>query len=509
MRQAEKMNDPDPSHSLGDRFPRLRISVILVLCIGYVLLGCYFELGLKIGIVYTHFAYIPIVLSGLWWGRKSIIVAVALAAMFIPLHFFSPVAGSTWSGLARAAFFVVVAVTVGSLREKIALSQEALKSSKARYKLLIEKSLSGVFVYHEDRILFCSEQFARLMGYTSHELVSLPVWDIIHSSERSRIREMMEQRRRGEMSDLHYEAKFVTRVGQTIWMDIASSPLEYEDHAAVLVNAYDITTRKEAEQKRRDLMKLAHEQEEQLVHSTRLAELGEMAAAIAHEINQPLTGIRNFAKNASYMIEHDVGGIDDIQENLDQISKQVDRASKIIKQMRQLTRKSEPQLSLVSMNAVLDETLQFLAHPIRLAGVEVSLDMQEGLPEIMGDTIRLEQVFLNIISNAIQAMEGSETRRLTIRTCLDAAGDHPVIVEISDTGKGFGPDVSEKLFTPFFSTKEPGEGTGLGLPISLRIIKDHDGMLDAEGKPGAGASFTMKFPLPGKESECKEALGSG
>jgi len=502
------MNDSNISDPHGDQILRLRISAIIVLCLGYFLLGFYFELGLKIGIVYTHFAYIPIVLSGIWWGRKSVIVAIVLAAGFIPLRLFSPVAGSILSDIARIAFFVVVALTVGALREKIAFGQDALKSSKAKYKMLIEKSLSGVFVYHNDRILFCSEQFARLMGYTPDEVVSMPVWDLIHSSEEARIKKLIEQRTKGEMTDLHYEAKLVTKKGRTIWMDIASSPLEYEDNPAVLVYAYDITARKEAEQKRQDLMKLAHEQEEQLVHSTRLAELGEMAAAIAHEINQPLTGIRNFAKNASYMIEHDAGGMDDIKGNLDHISKQVDRAAKIIRQMRQLTRKSESELSSINVNTVLTDTIDFLSHPIHLAGVEVSLDLQDKMPQILADSIRIEQVFLNIISNAIQAMEGADPRRLTIKTRLDTTVDHPVVVEISDTGKGFNHEVWEKLFTPFFTTKEPGEGTGLGLPISLRIIKDHDGLLDAEGKPGIGAKFIIQFPIPEQDKKYKEALES-
>jgi C4-dicarboxylate-specific signal transduction histidine kinase len=140
-----------------------------------------------------------------------------------------------------------------------------------------------------------------------------------------------------------------------------------------------------------------------------------------------------------------------------------------------------------------------------MASVEVILGLEENLPEIMADKIRLEQVFLNIINNAVQAMEESETRRLTVNTRLEPSADHPVIIEILDTGKGFSEAESEKLYTPFFSTKEPGKGTGLGLSISLRIVKDHDGQLKAEGKPDGGARFVIGFPLPGENGNREEA----
>jgi len=283
--------------------------------------------------------------------------------------------------------------------------------------------------------------------------------------------------------------------GSTVWADVASSVVDFEEKPAVLVNVYDITDRKKAEKKRRELTELTRKQEEQLVHSTRLAELGEMAAAVAHELNQPLTGIRNFARNAFYMIEKNAGSPDEVKDNLRLISDQVDRASKIINQMRELTRRSEQDFKSVDINATIRESVEFLKPQMKLSGVEFDLFLSEDMPEINGDRIRLAQVFLNLLTNARQAMEEAEERRLTIRSYLDADKTYPVVIEFADTGKGFEMEKAEQLFTPFFSTKAIGKGTGLGLSISLTIIKDHNGTIEAAGAPGKGATFTIRLPV--------------
>ena len=160
------------------------------------------------------------------------------------------------------------------------------------------------------------------------------------------------------------------------------------------------------EEKLREVTELARRQEEQLEHSTRLAELGEMAAAISHELNQPLTGIRNYARNAFYMIEKKAGGEEEVKDNLRLISEQVDRAARIINQMRELTRRSDSAFAVLDLNSVLRESVEFLLPQMKLSEVEVSLSLAEDLPAIWGDRIRLAQVFLNLLTNARQAMDG-------------------------------------------------------------------------------------------------------
>jgi C4-dicarboxylate-specific signal transduction histidine kinase len=249
--------------------------------------------------------------------------------------------------------------------------------------------------------------------------------------------------------------------------------------------------------RRRELADLARRQEEQLEHSTRLAELGEMAAAISHELNQPLTGIRNYARNAYYMLDKAMGSTEEVQGNLRLIAEQVDRAAKIINQMRELTRRADRNLLPVDVNGVLSESVEFLMPQMRLSEIEVQLSLDKHLPQTLGDRVRLGQVFLNLLSNARQAMEDSPQRRLTLRTSVDGAQE--IVVEIADTGKGFGPEEATKLFVPFYTTKKSGHGTGLGLSISNSIIKDHGGSIQATGQPGQGATFTVRLPVRATE----------
>jgi histidine kinase len=472
----------------------LKVLAITALALVYGALGLYFKTVLRTSVVYTHLAYIPIVLAGLWWGRRSVVVAAVLAAVTFLLRVFGVGIGELWSDIARGLLFFAVALCVGTLSDKVMAGQRALRVSEEKYRSLIEKSLSGILVYRDDKILFANPRVSELLGYRPEDLPGKSIWDLIHEQDREEVRDLLLRRETGGSSDLHYECRLVRPGGEVIWADIASAAVDFDEERAVLVTAYDITDRKDAEEKRRQLAELARRQEEQLVHSTRLAELGEMAAAIAHELNQPLTGIRNFARNAYYMLEQHAGSLEEVKGNLRLVSEQVDRASKIISQMRELTRRSEKEFAPVSVNGIIRESIEFLTPQLRLSGVEIGLDLADDLPPVMGDRIRLEQVFLNLLTNARQAMEEVEERRLKVKTYLDSDLECPVVAEIQDTGKGFAPQDSEKLFTPFFSTKKPGHGTGLGLSISLSIIRDHKGKIEAASATGKGAKFTVRLP---------------
>jgi len=478
------------------RRPGLRIGIIVVLVLAYGALGWYMHVMAGKDTVCTHVAYVPVVLAGMWWGRRGVGVAIVLSALILGFHLFGRGAGSLWDDVARVFFLNVVGFCVGELSERVMAVEQALRVSEGKYRLLIEKSLSAILVYRGERILFANPRWTDLLGYRPDEMVGMSIWQPFAEAEKPRVQALVAKRKAEGFTDLHYEARLVRRDGTAVWADIASSAADFEGEPAVLVNAYDITDRKEAEEKRRELADLARKQEEQLIHSTRLAELGEMAAAVAHELNQPLTGIRNFARNAYFMLEENAGSPDEVKENLRLISEQVDRAARIINQMREITRKGEHQLAPVDINDTLRDSVEFLMPQLRLSGVEVTLDLANGLPEILGDRIRLEQVFLNLLTNARQAMEEALTRRLTVRTLFEAGSDCPIVAEVRDTGKGFPPEDARKLFTPFFSTKKPGHGTGLGLSISLRIIRDHGGAITAAGEPGKGATFTVRLPLP-------------
>jgi C4-dicarboxylate-specific signal transduction histidine kinase len=178
----------------------------------------------------------------------------------------------------------------------------------------------------------------------------------------------------------------------------------------------------------------------------------------------------------------------------------VDRAAKIINEMRELARKEQRQFTPLAVNSVIRETVEFLSPQMKLSGVEVRLELAEDLPDVRGDRTRLAQVLLNLLANAGQAMEESPVRRLCIRSFADP-GKPFSVVEISDTGKGFSAEEAANLFVPFFTTKKSGHGTGLGLSISKTIVKDHGGKIEARGESGKGATFIIRLPAIAEEEE--------
>ncbi len=491
----------------AERGQSIRLAAVGALVAAYAAASAYLNVAYRTEVVYTHFAYVPVVLAGFWWGWRGLVVAGVLGAVLLSFHPLGIAASVLWHDLARVAFLLAAGACAAMLSERLAAGQQAARLSEERHRLIVEKSLSGILIYRptDSRISFATQRFGEMLGYRAEELVGRSIWDLIAPEEHARVRALVAEREAKGFTDLHYEARLVRADGSRLWAEVLSSATDHAGERTVLVNIYDITARREAEAKRRELADLAKRQEDQLVHSTRLAELGEMAAAIAHDLNQPLTGIRNFARNALFMLEQDGGGSEEVKENLRLITEQVDRAARIINQLRGMTRKSERQFALLDLNTVIRETIEFLSPQLRLSGVETRLELAEGLPQVLGDRTRLEQVFLNLLTNARQAMEEAATRLLTVRTSLADGSTRPVVIEVIDTGKGFSDEEAAKLFTPFYSTKKHGHGTGLGLTISQRIVKDHGGLIAADGAPGKGACFTIRLPLPEAE-EIHEAL---
>jgi len=483
-------------------YPVLGYQVVVVLSLIALSwgVGFLFHSVLKTDIIYTHFIYIPIVIASMWWGRKGIIVALALAAMIITYHLFHIANCPVWHDLIRMLFFIIVSLCISRLRQLAVHRQHALMLSERKYQLLIEDSLTGVLVYRSDRVLFANKRIVDILGYCEDEIVHKSVWELIHHEDIKRIVTLLEETE-GD-GELHYQCRLLKKNRGVVWVDVSRNETIYEGEPAVLMNVYDITRRKEIEKKRRELSLLAKRQEEQLVHSYRLIELGEMAAAISHELNQPLTGIQNYAKNAIYMLDHNIEGPEKVRQNLLLISDQVIRASKIIHQMRELARRSELHFTTIEINELVMESVEFLLPQLRLADVHVHLILADRIPAVIGDWVRLEQVFLNLLTNARQAMEGSKSRHIYVKSGCDEAADSTVFIEVRDTGRGFPVEEAENLFKPFYTTKRPGEGTGLGLSISLRIIREHGGTIEAASKPGKGSTFTVRLPVrPSKGGE--------
>lgn len=235
---------------------------------------------------------------------------------------------------------------------------------------------------------------------------------------------------------------------------------------------------------------------QQLVRSEKLAAVGELIAGVAHEINNPLTGIMGISE--LMLLEDKIKLDDETRKDLENIHNASHRVYKIVTNLLRFARREEPMRKNISVTEVMDSVLKMRDYELTTRNIKYVHDYQQGIPNIMADPSQLEQVFLNIINNAEYAMrEKGKSGVLTVNIFKDGRkkGGQRVVIEIFDTGPGIPEDVISKLFDPFFTTKPVGKGTGLGLSVSYGIIKEHGGEIYAGNKKEGGALFTIKLPV--------------
>ena len=230
----------------------------------------------------------------------------------------------------------------------------------------------------------------------------------------------------------------------------------------------------------------------QIVHASKLATLGEMATSIAHELNQPLNVIRIAAANARRKVSAGTAGPEYLNNKLERIEGQIERAATITDHMRMFGREAKEELEAIDPQAVVMTALDLIGEQLRLSGIEIVTEFSEDCPSVFGHIIQAGQVILNLLSNAKDAISKTDGEaKITLRVFDDDEGVH---ITVEDTGGGIPVDVLPRIFEPFYTTKEIGEGTGLGLSVSYGIIQDMHGTITAENI-GDGARFTIIMPI--------------
>lgn len=371
------------------------------------------------------------------------------------------------------------------------LKTEEIKASEEKYHLLFNYDPNPLFLIEmrAGTVIDMNDPAVTMYVYEKEDLVGTSFLSLFHEEDAA-----LFWRKAMATKDAYFFMRMVralTRDGRSFMVEVhARSPrLQDSEVPFLIVSTVDITERME--------------QESQLIQAGKMAILGEMATGIAHELNQPLSVIRMGADFFMKMISR--GGrlpreaITKVSRN---INAQVERASGIINHLRDFGRRAQPIMKPVSMNQPIRDVFGLLGEQLRLRQIVVNLDLQEDLPRIMADHNRLEQIFLNLVSNARDAMEGGDKKRLTIRTTV--RGEH-VTATVTDTGKGMSREVLEKIFEPFFTTKEIGKGTGLGLSITYNLVTQFKGSIKAASEPGVGTTFTLSFPIHTEE----ESNGDG
>ena len=236
------------------------------------------------------------------------------------------------------------------------------------------------------------------------------------------------------------------------------------------------------------------ENEEQLIQAEKLTSLGQLAASIAHEVNNPLAGVLVYTQLLAKKLAGDTLPKEVALDYLSKMESELTRSARLVRNLLDFARQSEPALRQVNSNEVINRAFTLVAHQAELQNIQAIKELDPSLPKFMADFDQLQQVCTNLILNAVQAMP--DGGRLTLRTSAD---DNQVKIEIQDTGCGISPENIRKLFTPFFTTKEKGKGIGLGLAIAYGIIQCHRGSIEVQSKEGEGTTFTIYLPLHHEE----------
>jgi two-component system sensor kinase FixL len=241
---------------------------------------------------------------------------------------------------------------------------------------------------------------------------------------------------------------------------------------------------------RRAIERQLHEVQADLIHVSRLSAMGDLASALAHELNQPLTAINNYVLSAQRLLQGDAEQRKRVFDILTKTAEQAMRAGEIIRHLRNFIQRHEPEREPLDINKVIDEATALAFIGMREKNIEVNFERGAEIPPVTIDKIQIQQVIINLIRNALDAMDGMKLRKLTLATGIDA---EQVKISIADTGCGVSPEIADRLFMPFVTTKS--EGLGVGLSISRTIVENHGGMLWFESNTDSGTTFHLTLPI--------------
>ena len=370
--------------------------------------------------------------------------------------------------------------------------EQALRASEMRLAAFMQHAPVGMYLKDlEGRYVMLNPEMANVFRRPAEAVIGRTPEDVFPPDEAAMIRSY--DREALATGTATVKEEFLSGLDQYAWSMVIRFPVRDESGRVVQIGGFDvdITNQKRAEAEFRRQREALHQRE-------RLAALGSLLAGVAHELNNPLAVVLGRA----IMLEEDV--VDPaVRESLGRLRAAAERCARIVRSFLALARQKPRESKPIDVRLVLDAALEILASNLRSSGAEIIREDMPGLPLVIGDEDELHQVFLNLIVNAMQALEArplasagsSEPRRLWIGTGTRSEdGAKVVAIEIADNGPGIPPLLRRQIFDPFFTTKPSGTGTGLGLSVCHRIVVDHGGTIGADERPGGGARFLVTLP---------------
>lgn len=387
-------------------------------------------------------------------------------------------------------FQIFVSRASAELRRKRA--EDVLRASEEKYRLLVEHQTDVVVKYDSaQRLQFVSPSFCRLFGVDEAVLIGQSFRPDVADEDHGRFQAAWEA-----LPAPPHEARFEELVFTAQgWRCIGWSQTAMFDADgrmdAVLAVGRDVTERLRAQEQGRQHL-------QQLAHVGRVSAMGEMASAIAHEINQPLTAVRTYAQASRRLLARGAQPAE-LSDTLERVAAQAERAAEIIRRLRSFMAKEEVRAAPVAPNFIVSEVADLCRSEASQCSVQLQLDLAEGLPRVQVDCIQVEQIVLNLVRNGIEAMQQLPPPAARVLTVSTRRVHSDVVMSVRDTGPGIPPECVERVFDAFFTTK-PG-GMGVGLAISRSIAQAHGGRLWLDDQPAGGAMFCLALPLEVEKEE--------
>jgi PAS domain S-box-containing protein len=403
------------------------------------------------------------------------------------------------NNLTRRAFAPARIAVLKLLASQAAISLENtrlyrdLEQREAKIRRLVDANIIGIVIFTLDgQIIEANEAFLAMVGYSRDDLLSgrISYTGMTPHEWQAATREAIEQLK-ASGSCKPYEKAYERKDGSRVPVLVGAAFLEGSENQGVAF-VLDLTERKRAEAEGRESEQRFREVQMELAHANRVATMGQLTASIVHEVNQPLAAIVNAASACVRWLHGGTPNLDEARSAVDWIIKESNRASEVISRTHDLFKKAPSRRDRWEINRAISEVIELTRGEAVKNGVTVQTELADHLPDIHGDRVQLQQVILNLIINAIQAMSDltDGTRELHIST--ESAGEEGVRVAVRDTGPRLSAETLQRLFEPFYTTKPTG--MGMGLSICRSIIEDHGGRLWATGLHPYGAHFQFTIP---------------
>jgi PAS domain S-box-containing protein len=392
-------------------------------------------------------------------------------------------------------------------QEKLQVRAKELDASEKRYRSLVETSPIGILSTDKDwKIIFANQTLEEITDYSQADLCSMNFWDMVSSDEQDKMRQAGENYLRQGMHK-GLEIRLIGKDGKLIWIEFRAIRIEEDSKQAILLNVMDITEQKQAREEKKEL-------QIQLQHAHKMEAIGTLAGGIAHDFNNILLPIIGYTE----MTIADMPEDSLIRKNLGEVLRAAELAKGLVHQILTFSRRTEKERKPLKIQPIIKESLKLLRASLP-STIEIHQNIDKECGVILADPTQIYQVIMNLCTNAYHAMrEKGGILELTLTEVTIDSADLPYNLDmnsapylrlaISDTGHGMDRAVTERIFDPYFTTKSPGEGTGLGLSMVHGIISSHDGYINVYSEPGEGTTFYVYLPRIDVDTKVLEVIST-